>query len=64
VFVSDTGGDVGRKYGAYSTEGKIDVRYLFVIDGSGKITHVMAPFHVIDPADYNTMKTAVDSATK
>jgi len=64
VFVSDTGGAVGRKYGAYSVENKIDVRYLFVIDGSGKITHVMAPFHVLDPADYNTMKAAVDSVTK
>ena len=64
VFVSDTGGAVGRKYGAYSPEIKLDVRYLFVIDGSGKITHVMAPFHVLDPADYAQMKAAVDSVTK
>ena len=64
VFVSDTGGAVGRKYGAYSTENKIDVRYLFVIDGSGKITHVMAPFHVLDPANYTELKAAVDSVTK
>ena len=64
VFVSDTGGTVGRAYGAYSTQNKIDVRYLFVIDGDGKITHVMAPFHVLDPADYNQMKAAIDSVTK
>ena len=64
VFVSDAGGEVGQKYGAYSKEGKTDVRYLFVIDGSGKITHVIAPFHVLDPADYSTMKAAVDSVTK
>jgi peroxiredoxin len=64
VFVSDTGGAVGRAYGAYSTQNKLDVRYLFVIDGSGKITHVMAPFHVLDPADYNQMKAAIDSVTK
>ena len=63
VFVSDTGGAVGRSYGAYSTQYKLDVRYLFVIDKTGKITHVMAPFHVLDPADYNQMKAAVDSVT-
>lgn len=64
VFVSDTGGAVGRAYGAYSTANKIDVRYLFVIDGGGRITHVMAPFHVLDPADYSQMKAAIDSVTK
>ena len=64
VFASDSGGAVGRSYGAYSTQYKLDVRYLFVIDGTGKITHVMAPFHVLDPADYSQMKAAVDSVTK
>ena len=64
VFVSDTSGAVGRAYGAYSTKDKIDVRYLFVIDPAGKITHVMAPFHVLDPANYTELKTAVDSVTK
>ncbi|HYK11818.1 MAG TPA: redoxin domain-containing protein [Gemmatimonadales bacterium] len=64
VFVSDKGGAVGRSYGAYSTKDSLDVRYLFVIDPAGKITHVMAPFHVIDPANYAEMKAAVDSVTK
>jgi len=64
LFVSDTGGAVGRAYGAYSVPNKIDVRYLFVIDGRGTITHVMAPFHVLDPADYDQLRAAVDSVTK
>ena len=64
VFASDTTGAVGRSYGAYSTKDKIDVRYLFVVDPGGKISHVMAPFHVLDPANYTELKAAVDSVTK
>ena len=64
VFVSDTGGAVGRSYGSYSEKDKLDVRYLFVVDPSGKISHVMAPFHVLDPANYTELKAAVDSVTK
>ena len=64
VFASDTGGAVGRAYGAYLTKDKLDNRTLFVIDPSGKITHVMAPFHVLDPANYTELKAAVDSVTK
>src|SRR5215472_4721560 len=64
VFVSDTGGVVGRAYGSYSDKDKLDVRYLFVVDPSGKISHVMAPFHVLDPANYTELKAAVDSVTK
>ena len=64
VFVSDTGGVVGRLYGSYSEKDKLDVRYLFVVDPGGKISHVMAPFHVLDPANYTELKAAVDSVAK
>ena len=64
VFASDSSGAVGRAYGAYSAKDKMDVRYLFVVDPNGKISHVMAPFHVLDPANYTELKAAIDSVTK
>jgi peroxiredoxin len=64
LFVSDSGGAVGRSFGSYSTKDKTDVRYLFVIDPNGKISHVIAPFHVLDPNAYTELKAAVDSVTK
>jgi len=64
VFASDSNGAVGRAYGSYSAKDKMDVRYLFVVDSAGKISHVMSPFHVLDPANYTELKAAVDSVTK
>ena len=64
LFASDSGGAVGRSYGSYSTKDKTDVRYLFVIGPDGKVAHVMAPFHVLDPTAYTELKAAVDSAAR
>lgn len=64
LFVSDTGGVVGRAYGAYTEKYKLDNRTLFVIGPDGKITHTMAPFREIDPQAYTELQAAVDSATR
>ena len=62
TFASDSGAVVGRKYGAVRIlrDGSaIDNRTLFVIDPSGKIAHVMAPFREVDPTAYTELGEAI-----
>lgn len=61
-FASDVDGVAG---GAYHTlmEGRpYEARVLFVIDPSGKVSHVMRPFREIDPTSYDELKEAVARA--
>ena len=60
-FLSDSGGVVGRRYGAFSSKYHVDNRTLFVIGPDGKIVHVMAPFREIDPTAYRELEATVDS---
>jgi peroxiredoxin len=62
TFLSDIGAVVGTKYGAIRPlpNGTVlDNRTLFVVDPTGKIAHVMAPFHEVDPSAYTELTDAV-----
>jgi peroxiredoxin Q/BCP len=63
LFLSDEGGAVGRRYGAYDTTYHLDNRTLFVVDSSGRIAHVQAPFNEIDPTAYTELGEAIDWVT-
>ncbi len=64
TFLSDTGGVLGRQYGAFEQEYKLDNRTLFVIGPDGVIRHVMAPFREIDPQAYSELDRAIADAGK
>ena len=61
TFLSDLGADIGKKYGvAIQTRiGLLDHRTVYVIDGNGKIAHVMSPFRETDPTAYTELAEAV-----
>ncbi len=61
TFLSDVGAEVGKKYGvAIQTRiGLLDHRTVYVIDGNGKIAHVMSPFRETDPTAYAELGAAI-----
>jgi peroxiredoxin len=62
TFLSDIGAVVGTKYGAIRPlpNGTVlDNRTLFIVDPTGKIAHVMAPFREVDPSAYTELTDAV-----
>lgn len=61
TFLSDPGAETVRQYGAARKFKDLTVaaRILYVIDGSGKIVHVMAPFRETDPTAYTELGEAV-----
>jgi len=59
-FLSDPGGVVGRLYGAYNAEYKLDDRSLFVVDPEGKIAHIQQPFREIDATAYTELGDAIE----
>jgi thioredoxin-dependent peroxiredoxin len=61
-FLSDPSGTVGRQYGAYDAQYKLDNRTLFVIAPGGKISYVAAPFQEVDPQAYTGLGEAVKAA--
>ena len=63
LFASDTGGVVGKTYGAHNPKYSMDVRNLFVVGPDGKIAYKMAPFHEIDPQSYKELAAAIDRIT-
>jgi peroxiredoxin Q/BCP len=63
VFASDSGGVVGKEYGAYDAEHKLDNRSLFVIGPDGKVAYVTKPFKVLTPSAYTDLASAVDKVT-
>jgi peroxiredoxin len=66
TFLSDVGAVVGTKYGsirALANGTVLDNRTLFVIDPSGTISHVMAPFREVDPTAYTELADAVKKAS-
>ena len=59
-FLSDSGGVVGRRYGAWSAKYGVDTRSLFVVGRDGKIAYVAAPFREIDPTAYTELGQALE----
>jgi peroxiredoxin len=62
VFLSDSGGAVGKAYGARSVTG-LDNRNLFVVGPGGRIGYRAVPFRETDPTAYTALGAAVDSLT-
>jgi peroxiredoxin len=63
-FASDSGGVVGRRYGAFSEKYHVDNRTLFVIGPDGRITYRAAPFREVDPTEYTELGAAIHDAAK
>jgi peroxiredoxin Q/BCP len=64
TFLSDSGGVVGRRYGAFEEQHRMDNRTLYVVGPDGRIAFVAAPFREIDPLAYEELKAAIDGVTK
>jgi peroxiredoxin Q/BCP len=60
VFASDSGSVVGKMYGAYDAQNKVDNRSLFVIGPDGRIAYVTKPFKVMSPVAYTDLANAID----
>ncbi len=65
TFLSDPGAVVGTAYGATRAipNGLLDNRTLYVVDKTGKIAHVMAPFRETDPTAYTDLEAAIKTAS-
>jgi peroxiredoxin len=63
-FASDSGGVVGRRYGAFNEKYQLDNRTLFVIGPDGRIAWRAAPFREVDPTAYTELAAAIDQAAK
>jgi peroxiredoxin len=60
LFASDSGGVVGRRYGAYDEKNKLDDRSLFVIAPDGKIAYHVRPFRQMVADAYTELAAVVD----
>ena len=60
LFGSDTGSAVGKAYGAYNAQYKLDNRNLFVVGPDGKIAYRATPFREIDPTAYTELGAAIN----
>jgi peroxiredoxin len=59
TFLSDSGGLIGQRYGAFDAEDKLDDRSLFVVGSDGRIAYTQIPFREIDPTAYRELGDAV-----
>lgn len=62
TFLSDSGGKVGQLYGTFNPAFRLDKRTAYVIDSTGTIVHVAAPFREVDPTAYTALGEAVAKA--
>src|SRR5712664_4246784 len=60
LFGSDTGSAVGKAYGAYNAQYKLDNRNLFVVGPDGRIAYRATPFREIDPTSYTELGAAIN----
>src|SRR5438046_4389972 len=60
LFASDTGGVIGKTYGATNPKYGLDNRTLVVVGPDGKIAYRATPFREIDPTAYKEQGTAID----
>jgi peroxiredoxin len=63
-FGSDSGGVVGKRYGAFNEKYQLDNRTLFVIGPDGRIAWKAAPFREVDPTAYTDLAAAIDRIAK
>ena len=59
LFGSDTGSAVGKAYGAFNAQYKVDNRNLFVVGPDGRIAYRATPFREIDPTSYTELGAAI-----
>src|SRR5256885_1214670 len=59
LFASDSNSAVGKAYGAFNAQYKLDNRTLFVVGPDGKIAYRAMPFREIDPTAYTELATAI-----
>jgi peroxiredoxin len=60
LFASDSGGAIGKTYGATSPKYGVDNRNLFVVGPDGRIAYRATPFREIDPQSYKELGVAID----
>ena len=60
LFASDPDGAVGRLYGAYDAQNKLDNRTLIVVGPDGRIAHEMRPFQQNSPNSYTALAAVID----
>ena len=61
LFASDSGGEVGRRYGAFEPKYNLDNRSLFVVAPDGRVSYVAQPFKELSPKAYEDLAAAVDA---
>jgi len=59
LFASDSGGEIGKKYGIFNDKYKLDTRVLYVIDPTGKVTYRAMPFQELAAKAYTELGDAV-----
>src|SRR2546423_15603407 len=60
LFASDSNSAVGKAYGAFNAQYKLDNRNLFVVGPDGKIAYRATPFREIDPTPYTELGAAIN----
>ncbi|MDB4909215.1 MAG: putative peroxiredoxin [Gemmatimonadetes bacterium] len=63
VFVSDSSGAIGKKYGVIDEKNHYDTRVAFVISPDGRISYRAMPFKELTEAAYAELGSAVASAS-
>lgn len=62
LMASDSGGVVGKQYGAFVSTPRfsVDNRNLFVVGPDGKIAYEATPFRESDPSAYTALAEAIN----
>ena len=60
LFASDSGGVVGKRYGAFDAKNQLDDRTLFVVAPDGRIAYIARPFKQLSPQAYTDLAAAID----
>lgn len=62
LFLSDSGGSVGQRFGAYDPKSGLDNRTLFVIAPDGRVSYIARPFNVLSQDAYAELAREVEKA--
>ena len=60
LFLSDSGGTVGRMWQAHDAKNNLDDRSLYVVGPDGRIAYVTRPFRQMQPSAYTELAAVVD----